>query len=242
MLLTFIFFKDAPLTSSCSSSIVNEPFFRCVIKLLSSKHFVLMSQAYAICFGLMTAYGVLLSTLMTRKFHGNVTDIVGWMGFANNVFGIFGGLIVGIIMDKIKKIYCMAVFLNFSSTILLLAFIIILEKTSNLYGVFIMFTVYGVFGFPYLSLGLEQAAEITYPAPETTSSAFILILGNVYGLCFSSIFGYLIQCGKIEVVYYTSVGLNVLATVFTFVSKTKMRRSLIESFKGEEHFYEILKV
>ena len=225
-LITMVYSQKEPSNISSLLILVEDEksYFQYILMLVKNKYFFAMSQSYAINFGLIIAFSVLLNSYVTWKYPSGFEIYIGWMGFVCTIAGIFGCLVVGIVLDKCKKHQCIAIFLNFSSTIMWMAFTLILTKTDSFLGAFIMFSVFGAFGYPYYASGLEQAAEMTYPVPEEISSALILILGSLYGLIFNLVLGYLISVGCSEIALYSMAGLYLLATVIACGSKTELKR------------------
>ena len=47
---------------------------------------------------------------------------------------------------------------------------------------FVSCGIFGFFSYPFISAGLEYAAEITYPIPEGTTSGILCLVGSMYGI------------------------------------------------------------
>ncbi|XP_004206019.1 uncharacterized MFS-type transporter C09D4.1 isoform X1 [Hydra vulgaris] len=235
-LFTLIFFKNAPRlhnyqyhASSAQNFVKKEKFRNYLSMLLTDQHFLVMSQSFSIYFGLIAAIPLYLD-LFVAKYKNSFSENVGWMGLFNFICGVIGCLVFGIILDKLKKFRALSIVSNFTSMITWLGFILILRKTDSFFGPFIMFLIYGFFAYPYITIGLEQSAEMTFPVPEEFSSSFILIIGNFYALIFGLIFGVFNHFGLIEVVPYIITGFYLLSTLLTSLVKTYLKRSVADVF------------
>nr|XP_004206020.3 solute carrier family 49 member A3-like [Hydra vulgaris] len=232
-LLTLIFFKNPPLHDSQYYASPSQNFIKkgkskkYLIMLLTDKHFLVMSQSYSIYFGLIAAIPLILDLFMS-KYKNKLAENVGWMGVFNLICGTIGCIVFGILLDKIKKFRALAIVINFSATMTWLAFILTLKNIDNFFGPFVMFLIYGFFAYPYLTIGLEQSAEMTFPVPEEFSSTFILIIANLYSLIFSLVFGVFFQLGLVATVPYTITGFYLLSTFLTCVVKTYLKRNSAE--------------
>ena len=226
-IVTSLFFQNEPP----SPPIILQPitdadakFVDTLKALVKDKNFLLMSQAYGIYYGLYATFSVLLNSYVTSSFPNGYATTVGWMGFSCDSLAIFSCLFIGLWLDRYHRHKAMAVLLNTCSLITWLAFILILTRAPNIVGLFVMYSVLGVVGVPYFSCGIEQAAEMTYPVPEGTSSAVILILGNLYGFIFILVLGELNQAGHIQLSGFIIAGLYLLSTALSCISKTDLRR------------------
>ncbi|EMY70829.1 transporter, major facilitator domain protein [Leptospira vanthielii serovar Holland str. Waz Holland = ATCC 700522] len=108
-------------------------------------------------------------------------DESGLVGGVMLIAGIIGGIIVPPISDKLQKrklflIIAMAGFLVGLSLFVLFQGFIFLLIGSIVIGFFLL----GI-GAP---IGFQYCAEITSPAPESTSQGLLLLVGQVSGIIF----------------------------------------------------------
>lgn len=233
--LTAFAFKEQPPTPPCHAQMdgeMVEPGFKeSLVMLVKDKNFMLMAQAYGIYYGLYVGVSVVVSPLVLWKHEYTIADIneqIGWMGFSCNIAAAVSCYVIGIFLDRTSRYKGVAVFLNACSVLAWCAFTMVLTQTSSFKGVFAAYVVFGTVGIPYFASGVEQAAEMTFPVPEGTSSTVILQLGNMYG--FGLIFGLgsLAQKGyHIEVVFII-LGLYALSTFLLCLAKTELKRSKSE--------------
>ncbi|TGL22419.1 MFS transporter [Leptospira yanagawae] len=112
---------------------------------------------------------------------GLTTEESGLVGGVMLIAGIFGGVIIPPISDKIQKrklflIIAMIGFMTGLSVFVLLEGFINLLFSSIVIGFFLL----GI-GAP---IGFQYCAEITSPAPESTSQGLLLLVGQVSGILF----------------------------------------------------------
>ncbi|XP_012566797.2 heme transporter FLVCR1 isoform X1 [Hydra vulgaris] len=230
-LLTLVCFKNSATPPSMFQShsqlsqnlSKKETFKKYISMLLKDKYFLAMSQSYSIYYGLTGAISLFLNLFMD-KYKNDFAEKVGWMGVFNLICGIVGCFVFGILLDKLKKFRALATIINFSAMMTWLAFILTLKKTNSFYGPFALFLIFGFFSYPYVTVGFEQSAEMTFPVPEEFSSAFILIISHIYGLIFGLVFGYLYRTGLVETVPYIVTGFYFLSTLLTCSVKTDLKR------------------
>ena len=62
-----------------------------------------------------------------------------------------------------------------------LIFVLMMLQPNNSTILAVSFAVMGFFMMPLLPITLETAVECTYPVPEETSAALLMLMGNVVG-------------------------------------------------------------
>jgi len=233
--LTVFFFKERPPTPSSHAQLessIEDPAFKNSLKILfTDRNFMMMAQAYGIYFGLYIVVCVVVSPLVLWKYQSVISDVneqIGWMGFTCNIFAVVSCYFIGIFLDRTSRYKAVAIFLNGSSLLLWLAFIMILTRTKSFEALFAIYAVYGAVSIPYFASGIEQAAEMTYPVSEGTSSMVILYLGNLYGFGLTLGLGHLLQQQYHMVTLYLILALYGLATLFLCISKTELKRKEAE--------------
>ena len=234
--LTAFCFKERPPTPSSHAQLegsIEELGFKESLKMLVKDcNFIIMAQAYGIYYALYVGVCVVVSPLVLWKYESvrsDVSEQIGWMGFTCNISAVVSCYIIGIILARTSKYKAVAIFLNASSMLLWLAFIMILTRTKSFEALFAIYAVYGAVGIPYFASGVEQAVEMTYPVPEGTSSTVILFLGNLYGFGLILGFGYLLQQQYHMVTGYLILALYGLATLLLCIAKTELKRSKAEN-------------
>ena len=144
---------------------------------------------------------------------------IGWMGFTGYIASIFGCFLAGFYLDRFKTYKFMALLLNVTALLLWLIITVAIQQGCHINSILILFGMYSFFGIPYFACGIEQAAEMTSPVPEETSSTFILLLGNFCGFIVMYSLGQIIESGYQSAVLYVVLALRLLSTVFVGVAK-----------------------
>lgn len=150
--------------------------FKHIIKQRDMKLVLLM---FFIGLGLFNAVSTVIDQICQIK--GLTVDQTGLVGGMMLISGIVGALILPTLSDKLRKRK-------------LFVFIAMAGMTPGLVGL-TFFTDYtlllissGVLGFFLLGagapVGFQYAAEITYPAPESTSQGLLLLVGQISGILF----------------------------------------------------------
>ena len=184
--------------------------------LFRDEMFHLVTQAYGLYFGLFAAYNTVLNQMCMVHYPGKEGEI-GLMGFTSVILGLFGIFSAGIWLDKTNRYKIISVGTFGCCTISLLAFTLLLVYSGNFVVVFASFCIFGFFSYPYMTIGLEHAAELTYPVSEGTTSGILLLVGNMYGIILTYIFGAIIEKGRSDIAGYFMVGLYLIG--FVIVSK-----------------------
>ncbi len=186
--------------------------------------FHLLCQAYAIYYALICAYSTILNQMIITKHPGKEKEI-GYLGFSANLLGVSGMFLNGIWLDKTKRFRTLSISVNIICALTILIFTLLLTYHDNFTILFISFCVFGLFSYPYMSAGLEHAAEITYPIPEGTTSGILLLSGSIYGIIIIYIFGAVLERKASGVVGYIMVALYFICTVLTTIGKAPLKRS-----------------
>lgn len=191
--------------------------------LFRDKMFHFVTQAYGLYFGLFAAYSTVLNQMCMVHYPGKEGEI-GLMGFTSVILGLFGIFSAGIWLDKTNRYKFISVGTFGCCTISLLAFTLLLVYSSNFVVVFASFCIFGFFSYPYMTIGLEHAAEITYPVSEGTTSGILLLVGNMYGIILTYIIGAIIEKGRSDIAGYIMVGLYLIGFVIVSIMKSELKR------------------
>ncbi len=178
--LVFFFLREKPPTPPSEferpEKIMAIDGFKHIIKQRDMKLVLLM---FFIGLGLFNAVSTVIDQICQIK--GLTVDQTGLVGGMMLITGIIGALILPTLSDKLRKRK-------------LFVFIAMAGMTPGLIGLTI-FTDYallllssGVLGFFLLGagapVGFQYAAEVTHPAPESTSQGLLLLVGQISGILF----------------------------------------------------------
>ena len=235
LIFTLLLYRENPPTPASYIEGKKElGFLESLRVLYNDINFHLMAQAYAIYYGLFVTVSVVISQFVIWIYGAetHIQHLIGWMGFTGNIAAIVSCLVFGFYLDRYAHHKSVAVFLNTGSTLLWLAFCLVLTRSKSFDLLFFVFVLYGTMGIPYFASGVEHAAEMTSPVPESTSSAVILFLGNLYGFVFIFVFGSLIEAGYPLTTLYLILGLYVISTALVTFSKMELKRMEAESISS----------
>jgi len=104
-----------------------------------------------------------------------------WLGFYGILAGLFGGIILGWVHDKIHNYKKLLIFLFILNTIIYTFFALLVQGyIPNWYWLCQVFNVSGGFIINgYYPLIYEAAVEVSYPVPESIGTACISIMLNI---------------------------------------------------------------
>jgi len=194
------------------------------LKILSRDvNFHLVAQSYGFYFGLFAAYNTVLNQMCTVHYPGKEEQI-GLMGFTSVILGLFGIFLAGLWLDKTKRYKFISIGTFACCTISLFVFTILLVYGGSFVAVFISFCIFGFFSYPFMTVGLEHAAEVTYPISEGITSGILLLLGNMYGIILTFIVGAIIEKGRSDIAGYIMTLLYLIGLGTVVLMKGELKR------------------
>lgn len=233
LLLVYMSFEDKPpYPPSCSVSIhrgssvhSTAAFWKYMKMLVGDLSFNLHMHGVGIYYGMY----VFLQTTLNDLLHSSLKQVdIGWIGFTFTFTGIVGILLCSIITDQ-WKCYKLISILLLLGTLCCWIMLVIFKKEMLSFGVLmIFFGFFGLFSVAMVPNGIEQGVEMTYPVPEGTSSAFIVITGNFYGFILVLFLGAWIDNGKVMLSCYIGLGAYLASFIFVCISKTRLKREEAE--------------
>lgn len=233
LIMAYFFFDEKPpLPPTYAAAMVskvrqaNVPGLVQSLKIMAfDRNFVLLTQVFGLnCSGynfFITCFNEMSASII------NKTDL-GWVGFSGNMASIVGILLFSAIVDKNKCYQKFSLFLTFGTVVAWTFFSLVLLHWKVYYWVYVSFNLLCFVGVPFIVIGLEYAAELTYPVPEDLAAAIIYIVGNMYALIYVTALGYLIDTGKLEHVCYIVLGLYALSFILMCFVKQRLKRHNVE--------------
>jgi len=191
--------------------------------LAKNKAFLLTSQTFGIYFGMYLTISTLLNHICTVNFPGKEQEI-GIMGSVSVLLGLVAMLIGGIWIDKTRRYKLISVGTFLCCTVSLLVFFIVVSHSNSFQATFISYCIFGFFSYPYITIGLEYAAEVTYPISEGITSGILLLAANVYGIVFTSLLEFIIEQWGTDVAGYIMVGLYLIGQFLCLVTNGTLKR------------------
>ena len=194
--------------------------------LLKQKQFHILCKAYAIYTGLRFTYTTIFNQITIFAFPGKEKEI-GYMGFAVLMSGLLSMFLCGIFLSRTReyRLYSRVEFALAAVSTLILT--MALHSGASLEMVFALYVIYGLFTYPYMSLGLEYIAEITYPVPEILSSSISILLASLYSIVITQVIGIQFNSG-INIGGYIISGLYALGFLLVMMANGSLRRSSLD--------------
>ncbi|XP_057289612.1 feline leukemia virus subgroup C receptor-related protein 2-like [Hydractinia symbiolongicarpus] len=219
--------------ASTDSNVKTAGFLQNLKSLSKDKAFHLVTQSYGLYFGLFAAYNTVLNQMCMVNYPGKEKEI-GLMGFTSVLLGLVGILLAGIWIDRTSRYKSISIGTFTCCSVALLIFTLLLQYGGNFTLVFVSFCIFGFFSYPYMTVGLEHAAEVTYPIPEGITSGILLLLGNIYGIILTFILGAIIEKGRADVAGYVMVVIYTLGLVVVICIKGELKRLKTDRLKLNE--------
>ncbi|XP_031785425.1 uncharacterized MFS-type transporter C09D4.1 isoform X1 [Nasonia vitripennis] len=194
--LILLFFKDQPPLPPSPAQAVQrevdsqESFFSSIKRLATNTGYLLLLLSYAINVGIFYAISTLLNQIILKHFPGHGMD-AGRIGLTIVCAGMLGSVVCGVVLDKTHK------FKETTLGVYVFSFLgmILFSFTLDLQKIVVVYVTAGLLGFfmtGYLPVGFEFAAELTYPEPEGTAAGLLNAMVQVFGIAFTTFYGYLI--------------------------------------------------
>eukprot|EP00111_Clytia_hemisphaerica_P001441 TCONS_00004119-protein len=198
-------------------------------KLVMNRDFLLMSQSYGIYFGLAITLLFQVNPLLMEKFPKEHGTLIGWVGFALIMISYLSTLIFGVWLGRFSSYRSMAIMLNVLSLAVWLLFTLLFIETASFFLLFVVYLGIGLVALPYIYLGPEHAAELTYPIDESLSTGFIVAFGNLYSFVFLLSFGAMTSKGYFKSACLGIFSVYILSTAFAVASRSYLRRRNVVS-------------
>ncbi|CAH1108881.1 unnamed protein product [Psylliodes chrysocephalus] len=189
LVIVLFFFKDRPPTPPSHAALQQSgeefDFIGSLKSLMKNKSFVLLLLSYGINVGVFYAISTLLNQIVLFYYPGASAD-AGRIGLVIIVAGMLGSVCCGIVLDKYHKFKETTLVVYGFSLISMVVYTFTLSK--GIYVVYVISALLGFFMTGLLPVGFELAAELTYPAPEGTSSGLLNCACNLFGIAFTNIY------------------------------------------------------
>ncbi|MFX1498278.1 MAG: MFS transporter [Promethearchaeota archaeon] len=181
--LFIIFAKSRPPTPP-SHAISSERVFlwEGLKKLFTNKYFIILVVLFFVGLGAFNMISTYINLFVNRR-GGYTAEDAGILGALMLLGGIIGAILMSALSDKFRK----RKLLLLISIFITLVSLCVLSFTTDLF----LLDLFGfLFGFGILSAGpvaLEYAAEITQPVPEVSSNGILMMVGQIGGILFITV-------------------------------------------------------
>ncbi|KAH9375704.1 hypothetical protein HPB48_020831 [Haemaphysalis longicornis] len=166
-----------------------ESFGKTFTTLLKDRNFLLLLGSYGLNTGAFYSISTLLNPVILVYFPGE-EPFAGWLGLALIVAGLIGSWLCGAALDKTGKYKEVTLGTYLLATVGLFAYTFLLSARSHALSL-VACIFLGFFMTGYLPIGLQLAAEITYPLPEGMSSNMMNVSAQAVGFLMILLSGYL---------------------------------------------------
>lgn len=183
--VTLLLLREKPPTPPSVETLQRHSFIKGVKHILKQRDMQIMLLLFFVGLGIFNAVSAMTDSIAE---HAGVQDSDGLIGGLMLIGGILGASILPILSDKVRKrkvflVICMA---GMVPGIFGLTFAGSLSSDPdtiyaiNLVAAFIL----GFFIMSAGPLGFQYAAEVSHPAPESTSQGMLLWVGQITGMIF----------------------------------------------------------
>lgn len=197
-------------------------------RLLRNRSFCFIAVGYGIMVGVFYGVSTVLGQMMKERFPGD-NGAVGWVGFTIVISGVFGSFVCGVILDRTHTYRLLSLILYLGSALCMVAFAVVVRH----YGLTTIFEVAALLGFfmtGLLPVGFEFAAEVSFPIPESVSSAVLNVIANLTGVIIISVFSAVVgnKPGSVFVANLAMAGLCLVAFLLLLPVKQRDGRRILE--------------
>ncbi|CAK8696274.1 unnamed protein product [Clavelina lepadiformis] len=193
VILVLIFFENnppLPPSGSQFESSTREPisYKECLKSMLKNRHFSVLVISFGLNYGAFNALETLITPQISKNFSELTDKTIGQIAATMVLVGTPGPLVFGIWLDKRKSYLETSSFAYLMCTFGCALYTAAVESNWT-WSLWVTLGGLGFFLSAYMSVGMEIAAELTYPAPESTASGLIYSSGAVsytsqyYGIC-----------------------------------------------------------
>lgn len=236
VVLLYLFFENKPLLPPTYSSVVTRKdsvseeisFLKTLKMLAKNKDFQLLLHGFSFYFGMYVLTLVCLDQLLKDNLS---QSYIGWIGFTYESCGIFGIFMSGVVVDKFKCFRLLSIAITLCALLSWVGITVLLLYSKYELAYFLVFGVAGIFSMAFMSHGVVQAMQMTYPLSESTTGAVMFCIAELYAFVFVLVLGHLVDQGRVSLVLYIGSGLYFVAFFLVCITKVRLKRQ-----EGEEDF------
>ncbi len=184
-ILALVLIREKPPTPPSAEELEHKKFFEGLKHILTQRDLIIMLILFFIGLGIFNAVSSMVDSIAANL---GVHDSDGLIGVAMLGGGVIGAVILPILSDKFRKrkIFLVLGLGGLVPGVAGLAFADSIAAASS--GAYIIAIVSAfILGFFVMSagpVGFQYAAEVGFPAPESTSQGLMLLAGQISGLIF----------------------------------------------------------
>ena len=239
LVIVYFFFESKPLLPpsysaalSRNESMADEiSFFKSLKMLAGTRHFQYLLHGFcsyfAMCLVFWKCKNLLLKNILSQS-------NIQWLGFTYVTCGVIGVAISGIINDKFQCYRKLSITIVLGALLSWVGIVILFLFTKFEVAYFLVCGIAGLSSFAFISHGIVQAMEMTYPVPETTVGAIMFGVVELYNFVFVLVLGLFLDNDKIKLVLYVGAGVYFVAFLLVSITKGKLKRQEVERTYSED--------
>nr|VZI46163.1 unnamed protein product [Spirometra erinaceieuropaei] len=223
----------APSPTYCPSSLnnvsiitafdpVDTGYKAALVGLLKNCSFGLLNICYGVNTAVFYASGALLNVILLA-YYPTEQVAIGWIGFTMVIAGVIGSIVAGVVLER-TGLYRRVLIIFYVLSVLSFGFYVGSIYIGHIGVIFFSIFLLGFFPAGCLPLGVEYAAEITYPVNEGVSSGILNMTAHVFGIFFTLVSTLLINQYNGFVANLFMLVIMVVATMPTFFLKDDLKR------------------
>jgi len=182
-LLALVLIREKPPTPPSKEELVHKKFFDGLQHILKQRDMIILLVLFFIGLGIFNAVSSMVDSISANL---GVNDSDGLIGVLMLAGGVIGAVIIPILSDKFRKrkLFLVLGLGGMLPGVLGLSFANVMAGSPE--GAYtIALAAAFILGFFVMSagpIGFQYAAEVSFPAPESTSQGLMLLAGQVSGL------------------------------------------------------------
>jgi len=168
-----------PTVAASNPTLTGKEILKNVKKVLCNPKYLILLLTVGGSLGVYSAFVTLIAQILCP--YGYSSEIAGWCSAVLTVMGMVGGIPIGNYVDRSKQ-FSSTLKISYGAVVVGLAVLAGVYKFYMDYYVLILIAGIGFFSFAILPIGMELAAEVTYPVGVATTSGLIVISGQVQSI------------------------------------------------------------
>jgi len=183
--LAILLIREAPPKPPSKEKLIHKPFFEGIKHILRQRDMIIMIILFFIGLGIFNAVSSMVDSIAADI---GVKDSNGMIGVLMLVGGVIGAIILPLLSDKMMRrklflVICIAGMIPGTAGLAFAGRIGVSPAAAYSIALGASF-ILGFFVMSAGPIGFQYAAEVSYPAPESTSQGFLLLSGQITGLLF----------------------------------------------------------
>jgi len=168
-----------PTVAASKPTLTGKEILKNVKKVLCNPKYLILLLTVGGSLGVYSAFVTLIAQILCP--YGYSSEIAGWCSAVLTFMGLIGGIPIGNHVDR-RKQFSSTLKTCYGCVVVGLAIVAGVYQFYMDYYILILIAGIGFFSFAILPIGMELAAECTYPVGIATTSGLIVISGQIQSL------------------------------------------------------------